>query len=452
MKESKLVEGYKNRVQSFIYKMISDPYKINYNDEFQKKFSFRPEQSFKKNFKLKPFETDKSRVEKYLQNHKEDHRKYELEKCKKIDIENLDQEQQINYLQPIMKFKARTDLERIFDTVNSNYYGKVDSSIIHNQLRSLGLISVKNNHIGNMDEYSLLKEKLKVTPQTLTYLIKEKQRLEKGPKNPEIGNLIKNISNIIHINKQILRKGLPVWGWGGGQKNKSKSFNKRKNLNNSLAKNILSEYQKKTHFKAIVSCTLDLDTYSTNNDNSDNEDCNYTKYKKSCFSNDDKYKYKMLKTFSNTKSVKDIKEYSNINNKIKLINETNPNNLKKKNDYNKICLKTFHKNKLYSHEKMEYLKGLFTKNDNNKSPELNIHRLAYEDEEETRKKIERLNNVVINGKNYNKFDIAKISNAVLQQCNYIKKYHDKEIAGDGKTMITRGMSVNEFTKKYNLPK
>ena len=69
MKENKLVEGYKNRVQSFIYKMISDPYKINYNDEFQKKFSFRPEQNHKENFKLKPFETDKSRVEKYLKNY-----------------------------------------------------------------------------------------------------------------------------------------------------------------------------------------------------------------------------------------------------------------------------------------------------------------------------------------------------------------------------------------------
>ena len=450
MKENKLVEGYKNRVQSFIYKMISDPYKINYNDEFQKKFSFRPEQNHKENFKLKPFETDKSRVEKYLKNHQEDHKKYDLEKLKKNTKENKEKN---NYLQPIMKFKARTDLERIVDTVNSNYFGKIDRNIIKNQLRSLGLITVKDNRISDAEEYSLLKEKLKVTPQTLTYLIKEKQKLEKGPKNQETRNLIRNMTNIIHINKQILKKGQQVWGFG--RNNKSKSFNKRKNLNNCLAKNILSEYQKKTHFKAIVSFSLDLDSYSINNDNSDSDN-NYSKNKKNCFSNDDKCNFKTLSIFNNSKKIRNMKEYPNINNKnnkneIKLYNEANSVDYKKDNDFNNACLKTFHKKKLYSEEKMEYLRGLFMKN-NFKNSDLNMHRKTHEEEEETKKKIQRMNNVIINGKSYNKFDIAKISNAVLKQCNYIKKNFNKENAGDGKTMITRGMSVNEFTKKYNLPK
>ena len=163
-----------------------------------------------------------------------------------------------NYLQPIMKFKPRTDLERIFDSINLNYYGKIDRNVINEQLKSLGLVTVYNKKNPKLQtEYSLLKEKLKVNPETLNYLIKEKQRLEQGPKTNEINELIANMDNIIHINKEIIFEET--------QKNLSLSSqtarnirNKRGNMNNFLAKNILSEYQKKTHFKALCTCSLDL--------------------------------------------------------------------------------------------------------------------------------------------------------------------------------------------------
>ena len=153
--------------------MISDPYKIQYIDA-KKNFSFRPlNDENKGNIKLKPFVTDKARIEKYLKSHHEEHEKYK--KNNKITIECEDNNLNVNninnrkslsenknllviknnsktnsttnmekYLQPIMKFKPRTDLERIFDAINLNYYGKIDRNVINEQLKALGLVTVYN--------------------------------------------------------------------------------------------------------------------------------------------------------------------------------------------------------------------------------------------------------------------------------------------------------------------
>lgn len=82
-----------------------------------------------------------------------------------------------------------------------------------------------------------------------------------------------------------------------------------------------------------------------------------------------------------------------------------------------------------------------------------IAKKIYDEENEGNTKIIRKTNLIlINGKSYNKNDLKGISNALLKECNYIKQYFDVENAGEGKTMITRGMTVNAFTQKYGLPK
>ena len=121
------------------------------------------------------------------------------------------------YLQPIMKFKQRINLERLFDSVNLNYYGKIDRNLVNEQLKS-----------------SLLKEKLKVNPETLNYLLKEKQRLEKGPKTNEINELISNMDNIIHINKEIISEKEQN-DYYLSQKARNIT-NKRRNMNNFFGK------------------------------------------------------------------------------------------------------------------------------------------------------------------------------------------------------------------------
>jgi hypothetical protein len=436
--------------------MISDPYKIEYIDA-KKNFSFRPMGEEKKgNIKLKPFVTDKARIEKYLKSHHEEHEKYNKNKisieCEdnNLNINNRNGQRSISekpliknnsktnsttnmekYLQPIMKFKPRTDLERIFDAINLNYYGKIDRNLINEQLKSLGLVTVYNKKNPKLQtEYSLLKEKLKVNPETLNYLIKEKQRLEQGPKTNEINELISNMENIIHINKEIISEE--------AQKNFSSSSqkarnirNKRRNLNNFLAKNILSEYQKKTHFKALCTCSLDLN---------------------------DSYKKKNFK-LGNSRDIKNEDKYNSFNTlynrKINFDYNNNTTGFK----YNSINLykKQFHTKKKYPEQELDYLKNLFSQQHiDGKNPFGNIHdnqRKINDEENDSYNKIYRQANLVlINGKFFNKNDMKGISNAVLKECNYIKKYFDSENAGEGKTMITRGMTVNEFTRKYKLPK
>ena len=314
------------------------------------------------------------------------------------------------YLQPIMKFKPRTDLERIFDSINLNYYGKIDRNVINEQLKSLGLVTVYSRKNPNLqDEYSLLREKLKVNPETLQYLIKEKQRLEQGPKTKEIHELINNMDNIIQINKEIKTDKInKEMMFGNSSENKEKKYKiKRKNLNNFLAKNILGEYQKKTHFKALCTYSLDLE--------------------------DNNYKDKKIVRYN---SLDNLDYFKNDN-------DITPYQFKKK----------FKRDKLCSPSKMDYLRHLF--NSEEKKPEIQKQekdRRIIEMEAEQNKLLRRQNNVLINGKYYNKKDLKGISDALLKKCNYVSKHFEPKNSGNGKLMFTRGMTVNEFAKKYGLPK
>ena len=405
--------------------MISDPVKFQIVDD-HKNFCFRPQSpKLKENIKLRPFITDKLRIEKFLESKKRENdiinrkkrknKKFNTitEKEEKNDkLGEKDKKQNDNYLQPIMKFRPRTDLERIFDTINLNYYGKISKNLVNEQLKSLGLLKVYNKkNATNQNEYSLLREKLKVNPETLEYLIKEKQILEQGPKTKEIHELINNMDNIIQINKEMKSEKLnKEMVFGNSDENQEKQYKiKRRNLNNFLAKNILGEYQKKTHFKALCTYSLDLE--------------------------DNNFKDKKIIKYN---SLDNLDYYKNDND-----NAINTYQFKKR----------FKKNKLCSPNKMSYLKHLFTLKE--KKPELNIpekDKRIIEMEAEQNEIIKRQNNVLINGKYFNKKDLKGISDAILKKCNYVSKHFEPNNTGNGKLMFTRGMSVNEFAKKYGLPK
>ena len=429
--ESKLLTGYKNRVNSFIYRMVSDQLKYNFEEE-NKNFCFRPKSPrYKQNIKLKPFVPDKIRIEKFLKNKQleNDIINKNKRKTKNLNIEtdnvenaennaiysdfrskDKDKNDDENYLQPIMKFKPRTDLERIFDTINLNYFGKIDKNLVNEQLKSLGLLKVFNKkNPSNQNEYSLLKEKLKVNPQTLEYLIREKQILEQGPKTKEIYELIQNMDNIIQVNKKIrseIRNKISNF-INIEEKRPNKYKNKRKNLNNFLAKNILGEYQKKTHFKALCTYSLDLE--------------------------------------DNNSKVKKIERYNSLD---------NLDDFYKHNDINIYKFqKKFRNNKKYPTKQMTYLRNLFIKEE--KAQEMTAEekdKKFIEDEIDSSTIIRQQDNIIINGKWYNKKDLKGISNAILKKCHYINRHFDVEKEGNGKLMFTRGMTVNEFTKKYKLPK
>ena len=453
--EPKLISGYKNRVQKFIYNMIYEPCKIV--DSTERQFSFRPSGSYEKGkIKLKPFITDYTRVNNYLSKQKEELEKYPQRDKKTInynltdninffntynsyrnnninDIQNnYDEmpkseeyiENKYFYLQPVMKFAPRTEFERIFDTLNSYNYGRVDRNLITEQLKTLGLLTVQSNrNIESKNEYSLLKEKFKVSGPTLSYLIKEKARLEKEEKTPENLELLSNITDIIKINKEIkYDQETPKMPVLKTENHKKLNIAQRKIINNYLAKNILGEYQKKTHFKALLNCTLNLE-----------KEKNEPKHKS--LSDNNRAHTIYPQNFKNST----LNNYSGNN---KIIRNT--------------CFKPFHNKKKYPKEDMEYLKKLCNMTQNEyfkpKIQITDINKANDEGEEEPNKYVKHANTVLINGVAYNKKDLAKISKVILKECNYIKHYFDKEKAGAGKTMITRGLSVEEFTKKYGLPK
>ena len=421
--------------------MIQDPCKIG--DSSNKIFSFRPNYSETGKIRLKPFVSDYNRVNNYLYNKNKELQKYPIKKSKilnnksqTINYEISDNEEEtINepveekkvnkyyYLQPVMKFAPRTEFERIYDTINSYNYGSVDKNIILDQLKSLGFLTIQNNKsLENQNEYSLIKEKFKVTGQTLSYLINEKARLEREPKTPQTNELIANITDIIKINRQIKhdqeKSKIPLLN----NNHKTLNIAQKKIINNYLAKHILGQYQKKTHFKALLNFTLDLD-------------------KKETKSKSPLYNKKEIKSLYANNTFNDINKFfiNNYNSEKTLIKNT--------------CVKPFHKKKKYPKEDLEYLKKLCITEEHNNGPK-NAYKSQNDDiEDESKNILKSPDVVIINGVKYQKNkDINKISRAVLKECNYIKNDFDIEYAGDGKTMITRGLSVDQFTKKYGLPK
>lgn len=107
-----------------------------------------------------------------------------------------------------MRFKPRTDLERIFDAINDYSYGKINKKIVNRQLKNLEL--------------------------------EEPAQL---PSNSDIEDHHASFNNRTHSvtevsNSKVLKKG------------------GRKFVDNSEAKLLLKDYHNKTHFKAATDIAL----------------------------------------------------------------------------------------------------------------------------------------------------------------------------------------------------
>lgn len=116
-----------------------------------------------------------------------------------------------------MRFKARTDLERIFDTINQYSYGKVSKEIINKQLKSLDL---------NVPE------------------IIEKSDEEEEEEEHEMENKKRDKNEQLEKLRSLLFQKL------------DKKSKKRKFVDNSEAKELMKEYHIKTHFKGATDISL----------------------------------------------------------------------------------------------------------------------------------------------------------------------------------------------------
>ena len=133
------------------------------------------------------------------------------------------------FLQPSMRYKPRTDLERVFDIVNHYNFGSANRKIINNQLKNLELSGPQNNKKPFYEE-----------------------NLNNVNKKQEVITTMAN-NNQEHIKK--VEKGD-----GTENMEDTSSFalkrTKRKTVDNSEAKNILKDLYFKTHFKAASVYTV----------------------------------------------------------------------------------------------------------------------------------------------------------------------------------------------------
>jgi hypothetical protein len=124
----------------------------------------------------------------------------------------------VKILQPEMRYKPRTDLERIYDEISKNSVGRINRHVIDKQLKELDLIVTKKTkdeneeeHLEYKPEYMLMTKISKVDP-TRDFSIDERDQSAKKDKKVE---------------------------------------DKRKKMNVE-AKNIMSELHNKTHFKGAT--------------------------------------------------------------------------------------------------------------------------------------------------------------------------------------------------------
>ena len=347
--------------------------------------------------------------------------------------------------QPQMRFKARTDLERVYDNLSSKNLNEKDKHIIEKQLTNINLykykkpkdlLNIQNKKSNEEDEIKLDDKKYNILP------------------NPLIEELKKEREK---INKEKLLFAKTKLYYEPKNNNK-KLWARKENLNNE-AKKFLSSYHYKTHFKATEevqfniknkyhSVDKDINTYLMipnifntennelsskklkNNRNFYSFNCDYDELdkKKDIFNfGEDQYKdeeeenlidYKDLdKQFRNNPIYDDVKK-----------NKYNPDSLK---ILSKIAFKKLEKT------------------------------IENEDEQKTEdydeKSINILNNRFSKRNKSNLLDDENIHNTaktILGECKIYtgkSKYNNSFLkSGAGKNMITKGLSLNEFLKKYSL--
>jgi len=171
---------------------------------------------------LKGFKTEKMRIEEHLRNinfyYPNEDKKHDISK---IDDLNSSTNKTV-IKQPEMRFKPRTDLERIFDEINKNSVRSLDKHIIEKQFKTRENIITKKNHDAEIEEIPDYKD---------------------APKEDEVNfNL-----DPLGIDKELQEK------MKAETEKKMKLIKSRKKELNCQAKNIMKEFHNKTHFKGVSS-------------------------------------------------------------------------------------------------------------------------------------------------------------------------------------------------------
>ena len=429
--------------------MTLPEHKVIIKDFSEKKYPFRNlEVNVKKPFTFKGYKTEDERINENIKlnqflysmtepnipkNNSLNNNKKEKEDEYNFDIPNPNQIQKLSVIketekirdilknniviQPEMRFKARTDLERIYDALKNKYYRENERQIIERQLKNLNLNSFQTTESikKRMSVISPIKDdkeneeedeqKYKIKPNPL-YEEARKKELEINSTDVIYGD-----GNLYYIPK---KQYLKPW---------------QRNLDlNSEAEGILSEYHIKTHFKACAEVAEKKIDYKKLN------------------------KHKRSQTIDSTpKNLFEIKtkDFKDKDNQIKYDNyDKNENPYSHKFNDNNIDPESLRALSVLAFEKDSIIRG--------DEPVVGQYiPMGKKNKYYHKRKLVDENSVLIDGKilfKDSQFDI--IANKVLNICNVNKKkskFNNTSLKKkEGKLMITRGLSVGEFEKKYKI--
>ena len=503
LKRNKLVEKYKQRINKFIFGLIKEP--IIIHDYLNKVENTRKDlmnenfsNGWNTNFVYHNFNTDRERIEHLLKERKLVQENLDKIIKRNIEIEEKKNKNKIIFEQPEMRFKPRTDLERIVETINKYTYNSKNNKIIQEQIKRMNINSIKKIKGNNKNIFN--------------------------KKNNFVNN--KNNNNNSNSNSS---SSISFSLDSKGENTKHLNLNEQiKNINNRFSRyKLISEefkdfmnYSRKTHFKGAYQF---LEEISKNNNESklilnktsknfykNNNNNNHNFFH---ISNEKIFRNKSFNNLNKNKNNNNLLEYySNIQNKRKSLKEVQKEKNKKliQNIINNSNLSNFHKKFPLNEENMDIILSnplLFQKENNNYFNDNSNDDYFYDKKNENsdyQKKLDYLKEIMnkkniekeendfnkknikfdnennkfyiknddneaelqetknshiknkyeIDGKIYNISELQKITKLMLKKCNYVhnKSKHNNTCLkkGNGKLMSTSGLTINQFYKKYHL--
>ena len=318
-----------------------------------------------------------------------------------------------------MRFKPRTDLERVYDMINGYKYGRAKRDILDKQLKIIDLFKYKNSNE--------LKKKIKNEIKT------ESMSSDSDNENITLNSNLKMKKNKLYFNPNSVDF-------------KEKPWMKRIDLNTDAYK-ILNSYHYKTHFKAAREVAENENKTKGNNINNKNPQNKYCLLLPNLFQN--KSTSFNLEVLNHT--------YNDINNKtddlidIKINDEDEffaENDMKTKYEKNK---NPFKNRKVFEKNKIKLIKDIAFNKDKkgyDRRDDFDENKLLYD------KNIDE-DNIMIDDEVYNKKNqFELITNKILDKCNIFNhksKFNNTILKKrNGKLMFTRGLSVNQFEEKYGF--
>lgn len=440
----------------------------------------------KKGFVFSNYITEKERLKKLLEEKNNEKEKLLTES---INLHNLDDRVLLGLIQqPQMRFKPRTDIERIVDTLASNNLIKgSEKYVLTKQLKNMNIgipFIITPENLSNPLTRSTIQAKNSYLNNGICSNIQALESLPSVLNNQttnltNINNNTKTIQSVSNNEKESSMKTKPftLMDLAVIRKNSIKETRERakKRFNNKDAKKILKHLHVKTHFKGSTSLIFDKNLSIPQKYQGIIQAYNNLKTQGSSINI-----FQDINDFAIQRTKKaQISDLIKPNYKEDMFFPTSQNNFFKQDsdevdfklNYNPLI--KFEEN-VVDYTKLRKAKHIFMKEDNaedvNKAmkyPGLVKRLIKNKAKRGTSFKIYNQNDVVNNDENkkeedkvvidqetINKDEMDKIALKILHKCNYFhKKNKNNDVTHErrkGKTMGTNGMTVKEFEREYGL--